>query len=142
MKKIVVIHGPNLNMLGQRETGVYGTQSLEGINAMLESEAGVLGVSVIFFQSNCEGALIDRIHQCFGSADGIVINPGAYTHTSVALRDAIAAVSLPVVEVHLSNIHAREPFRHTSLTAPVCSGQICGLGVAGYTLALRYLAQT
>ncbi len=141
MRRIQVIHGPNLNMLGLREPGIYGTQTLATINAMLAVDAEVLGVAVEAFQSNSEGALVDCIHATFGQKDGILINPGAYTHTSIALRDAIAAVGLPTVEVHLSNIHRREEFRHHSYIAPVAVGQICGFGAESYRLGLRALVQ-
>lgn len=139
MQHIQVIHGPNLNMLGLREPGIYGTQTLANINERLGVEAETLGVTVDLFQSNSEGALVDCIQATFGHKDGILINPGAYTHTSVALRDAIAAVGLPTVEVHLSNIHKREEFRHHSYIAPVALGQICGFGAESYILGLRAL---
>ncbi len=135
--KILVLHGPNLNLLGTRERDVYGDLTLEQINAAIGSLASDLGIEVVFFQSNSEGGLIDRIHAAVGSCDGILINPAAYTHTSVAIRDALAAVSLPAVEVHLSNIHRREPFRAHSYTAPVAVGQIAGFGLDSYLLGLR-----
>ncbi|HZG37546.1 MAG TPA: type II 3-dehydroquinate dehydratase [Nodosilinea sp.] len=141
MLRVQVIHGPNLNMLGLREPGIYGSQTLATIEAMLVHEAEGLGAGLEFYQSNSEGALVDCIQACFGQQDGILINPGAYTHTSVAIRDAIAAVGLPTVEVHLSNIHKREPFRHHSYIAAVAVGQICGFGADSYRLGLYGLVQ-
>lgn len=138
MSKIGVLHGPNLNLLGIREPGVYGSLTLAEIDKRIVDAAGI-SHAVKTFQSNAEGAMIDTLHEWRDWADGVIINPGAYTHTSVALRDAISAVSLPVVEVHLSNVHARETFRHTSLTAPVCLGQISGFGMNSYLLGLRAL---
>ena len=135
--KIAVINGPNINFLGIREPSVYGTQTLEGLCAEIAREAGLRGVHAEFFQSNHEGALIDYIQQCYNKASGIVINPGAFTHYSYALRDAIAGIGIPCIEVHLSNIHSREEFRHKSVTAAVCRGQICGLGPLGYVLAIE-----
>jgi 3-dehydroquinate dehydratase-2 len=137
--KILVINGPNLNLLGSREPGIYGATTLEGITAGLTEIAASLGVTVVFFQSNHEGAIVDAIQQARGVYSGLIINPAAYTHTSVAIRDAIAAVALPTVEVHLSNVYSREEFRHKSLTAPVVLGQIAGFGATGYELALRGL---
>lgn len=137
VKKILVINGPNLNLLGLREPGIYGSETLDRINAALLALAGELSCEVDFLQSNSEGALVDAIQQASGRVDGIIINPAAYTHTSVAIRDAVAAVGLPVIEVHLSNVYKREEFRHKSLIAPVAVGQIAGLGADGYLLALR-----
>ena len=140
-KHIAVIHGPNLNMLGKREVGIYGGKSMEGINSDIAAEARKLNVTVEFFQSNGEGELVTFIQQCRGKADGILLNAGAYTHYSVALRDAISAAQVPTVEAHISNIYKREQFRHTSMIAPVCIGQICGFGPYSYTLGLRALIE-
>jgi 3-dehydroquinate dehydratase II len=137
--KILVIHGANLNMLGKREPGIYGLLSLTEINQQLEQDAKELGVEICCFQSNHEGMLIDAIHAAYQVQDGIVINPGGFTHTSVALRDAIASVNIPTVEVHLSNIHQREQFRHFSYIAPLAIGQISGFGADSYRLGLRAL---
>lgn len=134
-----MLHGPNLNLLGLREPGIYGAATLSDVNQMLVDDAAGLGVAIVTFQSNHEGALIDAVHGAIGIHQGILINPGAYTHTSVALRDAIAGVNLPTVEVHLSNIHKREAFRHYSYIAPVAVGQICGFGPDSYRLGLRAL---
>ena len=138
-KKILLLHGPNLNLLGTREPEVYGKMTLEEINARVAEHARRFDVELRAEQSNHEGALIDILHVARNWADGVAFNPGAYTHTSVALRDAISAINLPVVEIHLSNIHARESFRHTSMLAPVCLGQICGFGWRGYLLAVDAL---
>lgn len=137
---IDVLNGPNLNLLGARQPGIYGTATLAEIDALCERTGRDLGATVTCRQSNHEGVLIDAIHEARGRSAGIVLNAGAFTHTSVALMDAITAVELPVVEVHLSNIHAREDFRQSSRIAPVALGQICGFGPAGYALAIRALA--
>jgi len=136
---ILVLHGPNLNLLGQREPDVYGVLTLDNINRILLEFAKKLQVQVSTFQSNHEGALVDAIHQAIAKFQGIVINPGAYTHTSVAIRDAIAAVEIPTVEVHLSNVYRREEFRHYSYIAPVALGQISGFGADSYGLGLQAL---
>ncbi|YAF96024.1 MAG: type II 3-dehydroquinate dehydratase [Nodularia sp. CChRGM 3473] len=136
---ILVLHGPNLNLLGQREPGIYGSSSLAEINRWLEEEALKFQAKIIPVQSNHEGVLIDAIHEALGKHQGILINPGAYTHTSVALCDAIAGVNLPTVEVHLSNIYRREDFRHHSYIAPVAIGQISGFGIQSYLLGLQAL---
>ncbi len=139
MKRILVLHGPNLNLLGTREPGVYGRYTMADINAALEQFVAGQAVELRCHQSNHEGDLLDAIHEARQWADGILINPGAFTHYSYALRDAIAAVALPAVEVHLSNVHARETFRHTSVIAPVCLGQISGFGWHSYQLGLQAL---
>ena len=139
MIKIQVINGPNLNMLGIREPNIYGTLTLEELNAILARKGEELNVSLDFFQSNHEGDLIDKIQDCYGKTDGIVINPGAYTHYSIAIRDAIAAVGIPAVEVHLSDINSREDFRKISVIKSVCVKQIWGKGAASYTEALEVL---
>jgi 3-dehydroquinate dehydratase-2 len=139
--KIVVIQGPNLNMLGVREQHIYGPMKLEDIHAQMKSFAEQNGVEIEFFQSNLEGEIVDRIQECMGDANGIIINPAAYSHTSIAIRDAISAVEIPTIEVHLSNIHAREEFRKNSLTAEVSAGVIAGMGPFGYHLAMIGMVQ-
>lgn len=141
MGQLLILHGPNLNLLGLREPGVYGRLTLAEINQKLEQAAAAVNLSLRIYQSNHEGVLIDHIHEARTWANGILINPGAYTHTSYALRDAITAVGLPTVEVHLSNIHAREPFRHESKLAAACLGQISGFGWYSYILGLHALRQ-
>ena len=141
MKKILILNGPNINFTGLREKDVYGAQTFDDLMALIQSEADKLGCEVRFVQSNHEGALIDAIQQAYlDQLDGIVFNPGGYTHTSVALHDAIASVPIPTIEVHMSNIHARESFRHVSMTASACRGQIVGFGFKGYVMAMRELA--
>jgi len=139
--KIVVIQGPNLNMLGHREQNIYGPMKLEEIHAQMEAVAKENGVEVEFFQSNLEGEIVDKIQECLGDADGIIINPAAYSHTSIAIRDAISAVSLPTIEVHISNIFRREEFRAKSVTAAVSTGVISGFGPFGYHLGMISLLQ-
>ena len=138
--KILVMNGPNLNFLGIREPAQYGTENYETLCAKIEAAAAAKGDTVELFQNNCEGAIIDRIQAAYSDGtEGIVINPGAYTHYSYAIRDALASITVPKIEVHISNIHKREEFRHTSVTAPVCDGQIVGLGTNGYLLAMEAL---
>ncbi len=139
MTSVLVLNGPNLNLLGLREPEIYGADTLADVEAACVAHATANGFSVTCAQSNHEGALVDAIHAARGIHKGIVLNAGAYTHTSIALRDAIAGTQIPTVELHLSNIHAREPFRHHSMIAPVAVGMICGFGAAGYTLALDAL---
>lgn len=137
MKKVQIINGPNLNLLGRREPGVYGSEPIEGFLADLRRRYP--DVQIDYFQSNIEGELINKIHETGFDYDGIILNAGAYTHTSIALQDAIRAVTAPVVEVHISNVHAREPFRHVSLIAAACRGVVCGFGLDSYRLALEGL---
>jgi 3-dehydroquinate dehydratase-2 len=141
MKKILVLNGPNINMLGIREKNVYGTATYEDFCGMIREKAEELQIEVEIKQSNSEGQLVDWIQQCYGTKDGIIINPGAYTHYSVAILDALKSVNVPAVEVHISNIHQREEFRHHCVTTAGCTGQICGLGLQGYLLALDFLAE-
>ena len=136
MKKVLVINGPNLNMLGIREKSIYGSDTLDSINAEIKAYAETLDIKCDFFQSNCEGEIISKIHTVLTEYDGCVINAGAYTHYSVALRDAIAAIDIPVAEVHISNVHAREEFRHKSVLSEVCKGVVCGFGVGSYLAAM------
>jgi 3-dehydroquinate dehydratase-2 len=141
MKNLLVLHGINLDMFGQRDPAHYGTATLPGIDAALQALAGELGVAVECFQTNHEGAMCERIHQAHrDQVNGVLINAGAWTHTSVAIRDALAILQCPIVEVHMSNIHAREPFRQQSFIAGIARGQICGFGVDSYLLGLRALA--
>ena len=139
--KILVMNGPNLNLLGQREPGIYGTENYEYLCSMVQEHGAAKGAQVDCFQSNHEGALIDTIHAANGMYDAIVFNPGAFTHYSYALHDALKAVQVPCIEVHISNVHQREEFRHKSVTAPACVGQICGLGLKGYLLAMDYFLE-
>jgi 3-dehydroquinate dehydratase-2 len=139
--KILVLHGPNLNLLGKREPGIYGSMTLYEINVALTELGKELGVELKCLQSNHEGALIDALQEARDWADGVLFNPGGYTHTSIALRDTIAAIEIPVIEVHLSNVYAREEFRHRSLISAVCRGKIVGLGWRSYTLGIRALVE-
>ena len=139
--KIVVIQGPNLNMLGVREQNIYGPMKLEQIHAQMKEVATQNGVEIEFFQSNLEGEIVDKVQECYGEAHGIIINAAAYTHTSIAIRDAISAVSIPTIEVHISNIHRREDFRKENMIAPVCSSSIVGFGPFGYHLAMMGMLQ-
>lgn len=141
IKKILVIHGPNLNLLGEREPGVYGSSGIDVLNENIIDRAREEGLECEIFQSNHEGAIIDKLHAARTSFDGVIINAGAYTHYSYAIRDAIAAIKIPVIEVHISNIDAREEFRANSVIAPVCRGSICGLGFMSYYLAVKAMAE-
>ena len=139
--KIMVVQGPNLNMLGVREQHIYGPVKLEQIHAQMKEFATQNGAEIDFFQSNLEGEIVDKLQECYGEIDGIIINPAAYTHTSIAIRDAIAAVGIPTIEVHISNIHRREEFRKENMVAPVCASSIVGFGPFGYHLAMIGLMQ-
>jgi 3-dehydroquinate dehydratase-2 len=139
--KIMVIQGPNLNMLGVREKQIYGPMKLEQIHAQMKDFASQNGAEVDFFQSNLEGEIVDKIQECYGEVDGIIINAAAYTHTSIAIRDAISAVGIPTIEVHISNIHRREEFRKENMIAPVCSSSVVGFGPFGYHLAMLGIMQ-
>ena len=141
MKKILIINGPNLNLLGTREPEIYGKTTLKDIETELKNRAEKLNVEIECFQSNHEGEIVDKIHSAKNSFDAIIINPAAYTHTSVAIRDAFSSVDIPTIEVHISNVYSREEFRHNSLIAPVVIGQIAGLGIQGYLLALEYFSK-
>lgn len=136
IRKVMVIHGPNLNMLGKREPDIYGKDTLEEINSRLKKLGKKLGIDVDTFQSNYEGAIVEKIHETSGKYKGLIINPAAYTHTSIAIRDALLLLDIPVIEVHLSNIYKREPFRHKSMIADIVTAQIAGFGVSGYIMAL------
>ena len=139
--KIMVIQGPNLNMLGVREQQIYGPMKLEQIHAQMKDVATQNNVEIEFFQSNLEGEIVDKVQECYGEIDGIIINPAAYTHTSIAIRDAISAVNLPTIEVHISNIHRREEFRKENMIAPVCASSVVGFGPFGYHLAMMGMLQ-
>jgi len=139
--KIVVIQGPNLNMLGVREQNIYGPMKLEQIHAQMKEVATQNGLEIEFFQSNLEGEIVDKVQECYGEADGIIINAAAYTHTSIAIRDAISAVNMPTIEVHISNIHRREEFRKNNMIAPVCTSSVVGFGPFGYHLAMMGMLQ-
>lgn len=139
--KVVVIQGPNLNMLGVREQNIYGPMKLEQIHAQMKEFATQNSMEIEFFQSNLEGEIVDKVQECYGDADGIIVNAAAYTHTSIAIRDAISAVNLPAIEVHISNIHRREEFRKENMIAPVCTSSIVGFGPFGYHLAMVGMLQ-
>jgi 3-dehydroquinate dehydratase II len=138
---VLIIHGPNLNMLGKREPELYGRTTLEQIDSTLKGLGEELGLVVDTFQSNHEGAIVDKIQESLGTQKGLIINPAAYTHTSIAIRDAILLLDIPVIEIHISNIYKREPFRHTSLISDVATAQIAGFGIKGYSMALNALAE-
>jgi 3-dehydroquinate dehydratase-2 len=139
--KVLVIHGPNLNMLGKREPEIYGETTLDEINSDLKNLGTKLGISVEAFQSNHEGVIVEKIHEAAATQQGIIINPAAYTHTSIAIRDALLALDIPIIEIHISNIYKREPFRHKSMISDVAAAQITGLGIKGYRIALKALAE-
>lgn len=139
--KIVVIQGPNLNLLGTREESIYGAMTLDQIHAQMKAVADQNGIEIEFFQSNLEGEIVERIQECAGNTHGVILNAAAYTHTSIAIRDAIAAVQIPTIEVHISNVYRREEFRHTSMIAPVCMGVIAGFGPFSYHLAMVSMMQ-
>ncbi|MBR3760947.1 MAG: type II 3-dehydroquinate dehydratase [Ruminococcus sp.] len=141
IKKILVIHGPNINLLGEREPGIYGSDSIENLNSSIIDRARDQGLECEIFQSNHEGAIIDKLHAARKSFDGVIINAGAYTHYSYAIRDAISAIKIPCIEVHISNVFARDEFRSKSVIAPVCKGSICGFGFGSYFLAVQALAE-
>ena len=141
IKKILVIHGPNLNLLGEREPGVYGSSTIDVLNRNIIDRAKEQGLQCEIFQSNHEGAIIDKLHAARTGFDGVIINAGAFTHYSYAIRDAIAAIKIPCIEVHISNVHAREEFRHHSVISPVCKGVICGFGFTSYDLAVQALSE-
>lgn len=141
MKKLLILNGPNLNMLGIREPGVYGSDTLDSINSEIDTYAKAMNIECDFYQSNCEGELISKIHSLMTDYDGCVFNAGAYTHYSYAIRDAISSVNKPVIEVHMSNVHAREEFRHTSVISAVCKGTIAGFGKKSYMLAVEALSE-
>lgn len=140
--KLLVVNGPNINFLGIREKGIYGEQNFDYLLEILQKKAEEKNITIETFQSNCEGEIIDRLQKAYyDQVDGIIINPGAYTHYSIAIRDALASLEMPKIEVHISNVHKREEFRHVSVTAPVCTGQIVGLGLYGYLLAVDYILE-
>lgn len=141
MKKLLIINGPNLNLLGTRESNIYGYKTLDDINEEIIKKTDNMDIKIEFFQSNTEGEIINKIHESKNTFDGIIINPGAYTHYSIAIRDAIKGVDIPTIEVHLSNVYSREEFRHKSVIAPVCKGQITGLGEKGYYLAIYAMVE-
>ena len=138
---ILIIHGPNLNMLGKREPELYGNTTLEEVNKRLKTAGGSMGLSVETFQSNHEGEIVEKIQQAIGACSGLIINPAAFTHTSAAIRDALLLLDIPIIEIHISNIYKREPFRHTSMIADICAAQLTGFGINGYLMALDAMAK-